>query len=252
MKKTLRLCVLSILSLSLPAWAGTEALIPSGSYVPFFSARKKAVSLRAFFLDVYPVTESRFLEFVRARPEWKRSKVKRIFADENYLSDWKSDFGIPEKSAPVTFVSWFAASAYCHWRGARLPTTDEWEFVARADETKRNALRDPGFKKRLLEWYGKPAAGSLKKVGSTFRNVYGVFDMHGLIWEWVADFNSTFLSDGRNAGEKLPKNLFCAGGAVGAADPSDYAAFMRLAFRSSLQGDYTVKTLGFRCARSLK
>ena len=244
--------ILSALLFSPLAISATEVPIPAGSYVPFFSANKKPVSVPSFFFDTYPVTEGNFLEFIRARPDWARSKAKRLFVDANYLHDWKSDFKISKKNIPVTFVSWFAAKAYCQWRGARLPSTDEWEYVARASETKKDAVRDAGFKKRLLEWYEKPASDPMPKVGSTFRNVYGVYDMHGLIWEWVSDFNSTLLNDGRSAGEKLPQNLFCAGGASGAADPTDYAAFMRLAFRSSLKGNYTLKTLGFRCARSKK
>ena len=48
----------------------------------------------------------------------------------------------------------------------------------------------------------------------------------------------------------LERNLFCAGGALSAGDPSNYAAFMRYAFRSSLKGNYAVGNLGFRGARS--
>src|SRR5688572_15778342 len=66
------------------------ALIPAGRYSPLFRAEKdpKEVAVRAFFLDVAPVTNAEYLEFVKANPKWRRSQVKRLFADEGYLESW--------------------------------------------------------------------------------------------------------------------------------------------------------------------
>ena len=65
-------------------------------------------------MDEYAVTNAEFLEFVKANPAWSKSKVKRLFADTNYLKHWKSDFEIGESNkniynSPVVNVSWFAA-----------------------------------------------------------------------------------------------------------------------------------------------
>ena len=49
-------------------------------------------------------------------------------------------------------VSWFAASAYCEAQGARLPTWNEWEYAAAADETRRDARKDPVWRERILAW----------------------------------------------------------------------------------------------------
>ena len=49
----------------------------------------------------------------------------------------------------------------------------------------------------------------------------------------------------------LDRNLFCAGGSVGATDVSNYAAYMRYAFRASLKANYAVANLGFRCATAI-
>ena len=66
------------------------------------------------------VTNEDYLEFVKRHPEWRRSKVSPLFTDDAYLSHWKGDLD-PGPGAgarqPVTFVSWFAASAYCRARG---------------------------------------------------------------------------------------------------------------------------------------
>src|ERR1039457_583044 len=51
----------------------------------------KEVPVNSFLLDVEPVTNEKFLEFVRGNPRWQRSQVKRIFADESYLKNWVAD-----------------------------------------------------------------------------------------------------------------------------------------------------------------
>jgi formylglycine-generating enzyme required for sulfatase activity len=147
----------------------------------------------------------------------------------------------------VTEVSWFAARAYCAWRGKRLPSTDEWEYAALASETLRDASRDRDFTSRLLRMYTSrgPVPGP---VGSTFRNAYGVSDLHGLVWEWTEDFNSLLVSDDSRATSGRDHQLFCAAGVIGATDPSNYPAFLRYGFRAALEGRTTTGGLGFRCA----
>ncbi len=227
-----------------------RAPIPKGEYVPFFDPEKKPISVYSFELDVSPVTQAQYLKFVKNNPNWSRSQVKRIFADADYLKNWESDSVVQSESSPVTYVSWFAAKAYCESQNERLPTTDEWEYVAQASEKSANGNFESGNKEKILNWYGKPMADELPAVGKTnARNFFGVFDMHGLIWEWVFDFKAIPKNDGRENSVSLPQNLFCAGGVGLAADPTNYAAFMRFAFRSSLNGTYTVKGLGFRCAK---
>ena len=149
----------------------------------------------------------------------------------------------------MVHVSWFAARAYAKWRGKRLPTQDEWEFVARSDEVSLDATQKPEFHRRILDTYGRPTPTTLPAVGSLWKNVYGVWDMHGLCWEWVADFNTVLVTGESRQDKGLDRGLFCAGGAVGSTDPSDYAAYMRYAFRSSLKARYTVGNLSFRCAQ---
>ena len=211
------------------------------------------VDIAAFALRASPVTAGEYLAFVLAHPEWQRGQVARVFADESYLIDWRSPQQLSSAQAaarPVTHVSWFAAKAFCESEGARLPTWLEWEYAAAADQTRRDARKDPQWRQRILAWYERPSSVALPPVGGP-PNVYGVRDLHGLIWEWVEDFNSLFIAaDSRTQGD--PEKLkFCGAGAIGLIDRDNYAILMRVALLSSLSAADTTGNLGFRCARSL-
>ncbi|MCB1225735.1 MAG: SUMF1/EgtB/PvdO family nonheme iron enzyme [Verrucomicrobiales bacterium] len=225
--------------------------IPGGSYKPLYAKQTEPRHVEPFFIDVTQVTNAQFLEFVRDHPEWRRSKVQRTLADANYLAHWAGDLdpgSAAPGGAPVTHVSWFAAQAYCEAHGKRLPTQDEWEYVARADATQLDASSDPEFLRQLLEWYSTPAASTLGEVSSAVKNAHGLRGLHGIVWEWVYDFNSTLVVGDSRGDGSLERQLFCGAGSLLAADVSNYAAFMRYAFRSSLKGDYCVGSLGFRGA----
>lgn len=228
--------------------------IIGGDFVPLYGSDSMVVSVSNFLLDVYPVTNEQYLAFLKEKPKWQRSKVIRLFADENYLIRWENDLEFEEHSlpkAPVTNISWYAAKAYCATQDKRLPSMDEWEYAAMASQSKHNAQGDSLFNQLIIEGYEKPRTYK-NEVGSTFKNVWGIYDLHGLVWEWTSDFNSILISGESRKDVDTDKSLFCAGGSVNATDLMDYAAFMRYAFRGSIKANYCIQTLGFRCARSLK
>jgi formylglycine-generating enzyme required for sulfatase activity/cytochrome oxidase Cu insertion factor (SCO1/SenC/PrrC family) len=232
------------------------ASIEGGEYQPLYAKAADKRKVGSFLLGLTQVTNGEFLEFVREHPEWRKSKVSRAEADENYLRHWAGDLDLgPQagllRDAPVTHVSWFAARAYAAARGLRLPTQDEWEFAARADATRTDASTDPAFLRRVLEWYARPTPAVLPPAREADANVYGLRGMHGVIWEWVDDFNSAMIVGDSRGDGSLERRLFCGAGSLLTADVSNYAAYMRYAMRSSLRGDYCVASLGFRVARSL-
>jgi len=230
--------------------------ISDGVSHAFFLAQTdaKEVPVRAFYLDILPVTNEDFLEFVRAHPRWRRSQVKRLFADDLYLKNWAGDLELGTNAsgqAPVTLVSWFAARAYAQWKGKRLPTVAEWEYAASASPTRKDGENDARFKRQVLEWYATPAPVRLSSVGAGRANFWGIQDLHGLVWEWVADFNTAMVTGDARGDTGIDLQLFCGTGAQGARDVENYPAFMRYGFRSSLKADYCIHNLGFRCARDL-
>lgn len=233
------------------------ALIPAGTYTPLYvdDTTDQSIRVDSFLIDKYPVTNAEFLDFVKANPKWQRSKVSTLFADDSYLSHWKSDTELGPNvnpDAPVTNISWFAAKAFAQYHGKRLPTVAEWELAGMADENSSNGYDNPKYISRILSWYSKPNSFSLPSVGSVFENYYGVHDMHGLVWEWTADYFNALVTGESRANSGINRNLFCGSGSVGATDFTNYPAFMRFAFRSSLKANYTTSNLGFRCAKDIK
>lgn len=217
------------------------------SVLPVAPGKTKA-TVQAFRIDVVPVTNAEFAAFVVKHPEWSRDRIAGVFADSGYLSHWTASG--PRKEdlrKPATQVSWFAARAYCRSRSARLPTWYEWEWVAAADAKSSDARQNPAWRQQMLEWYAKPT-GPLPNVGSTPANLYGVRDLHGVIWEWVDDFNGMVVSgDSRSQGDP-DVTRFCGSGALTMEQKDQYAVLMRIAMLSSLKAKSTTSSLGFRCA----
>jgi formylglycine-generating enzyme required for sulfatase activity len=253
----MRAHVLTLVLLAAAAHASPEQPVLEGgrfeSVLPQ-PDKSASASVKRFALDRRPVTNGEFLAFVDSHPEWRRDAIAPLFADAGYLSHWAgpTDLGAAVRAAqPVTRVSWFAAKAYCEARGARLPTWNEWEYAAAADERSPDARKDPQWRQRILDWYAQPSSLPLRDVGSTPPNWYGVSDLHGLIWEWVLDYNALLVSDdGREQGG-ADSTLYCGAGALDVEDREQYAVLMRIAFLSSLEARYTTASLGFRCAEDL-
>ena len=232
-----------------------QVTIPGGVFESVLppAAGQKTVTVRPFRLDSMPVTNEQFARFVASHAQWRRDRVARVFADPEYLSHWTNATEPMESQRlqPVVRVSWFAASAYCESRGARLPSWYEWEFAAAASETAADARKDEAWRQGILAWYSKSANGALPAVGRQPPNYYGVRDLHGLIWEWVDDVSAMLVS-GDNRQQSDPDALrFCGPGALTMEQKENYATLMRIAMLSSMQARYTSATMGFRCAKDL-
>lgn len=227
--------------------------IPAGRYTSALAYEDITgpIAVEAFALQRTLVTNAGFLAFVRAHPEWQRGRAPALFAEPRYLQHWAgaTDLGAAKPQQPVVNVSWFAAQAYCEAQGGRLPTWSEWEYVAAADETRKDARADPAWRERILAWYSVPSNRPLPDVGLGEANAYGVEDMHGVAWEWTEDWSAMLVSnDSREQGD--PDSMrFCGAGALSMQDRENYAILMRVAMLSSLEGHDTTGNLGFRCAR---
>lgn len=246
--------VVGALSVAPSLAEGGDVIVPAGRYTPFERVRAVAggppvtvsISVPAFRLDVAPVTNGAFLAFVSVHPEWRRSRVKALFAERGYLVRWTDDLTLadaPARGEPVTSVSWFAARAYCRALGKRLPSTQEWEYALADQGRAQDEVR-----RISLEWYARPNGLRPGPVGQKLANGFGLSDMVGLVWEWTLDFDSFAITAESRDPNGKDSAQFCGGAGAGVSDATDYPAFMRYSLRASLKANYVADSVGFRCA----
>ena len=132
------------------------------------------VRVPEFYLGRYPVTNEEYGRFLKENPK---------VGEPEYWADRR--FNQPRQ--PVVGVSWEDAQRYASWAGLKLPSEAEWEYACRA------GTRSPyytGDKEKDLDragWYEKNSKNQVHPVGEKVPNAWGLYDMHGNVWEWVED-----------------------------------------------------------------
>jgi formylglycine-generating enzyme required for sulfatase activity len=235
-------------ALGVPPSESTEVTqIPAGEFHSVLPENEgEPVPVESFYLDIYPVTNREFLEFVEENPKWRRSNIPGMFAQSSYLDQWTSDLELGEAPAagpkhPVTRVSWFAASEYCKEQGGRLPTRAEWEYAAMQLEFD-SPEKWKKLGRELISWYSVVDTQDPEPTGSTeYTTKQGVRDMHGLVIEWVEDFKPPVA-------DSLSMDCGTLGRLQGGGAAYSQARAIRTITRMSMEPQTTTSTIGFRCA----
>jgi formylglycine-generating enzyme required for sulfatase activity len=166
------------------------------------------------------------------------------------------DKGWGRGNRPVMNVSWDDANAFAKWMGCRLPTEAEWEYACRAGtKTPFNSgisLKSTQlnfdtnyFKSNFTEGENKDKT---LPVGSFSPNTWGLYDMHGNVWEWCSDWYGDYLTTIQNN----PKGPISGSNRVirgGCWLPNTY--FCRSAYRYSYPPDRSNFSIGFRIVSDL-
>jgi formylglycine-generating enzyme required for sulfatase activity len=211
------------------------------------------VYLDAFWIDRTEVTNAMYAAFLNDRGNQEEGGARWLepSSEHSHLhkrgGEWKADAGYEDH--PVIEVSWYGARAYCEWAGRRLPTEAEWEKAARGTQGQLYPWGDEPPTCSLTQYRG--CSGRTVAVGSKpeGESPYGAWDMAGNVYEWVADwldYDYYETSPAENPpGPETGTDRGLRGGSCG-NNPWD----LRTACRSWLSPEYTLTSVGFRCARS--
>jgi formylglycine-generating enzyme required for sulfatase activity len=224
----------------------TFVLIPAGSFtmgsqndVPNTSSDEKPAHKvtigKPFYLGQHEVTQAQWEAVMENNP----SRVKG-------------------QNNPVTNVSWDGVQKFIsrlnekegHDR-YRLPTEAEWEYAARAGTATAYSFGDDAGSLGRYAWYEDNSGGKTQPVGQKQPNAWGLYDMHGNVWEWVQDWvGEWYYSNSPDADPKGPPSgemrVFRGGSWFGSA------GFSRAAFRYYESPDHSGVNLGFRLVLSLE
>ena len=152
---------------------------------------QRIVTLSTYWMDQTEVTNSQFAVFLNSLGN---QAVNGTFwldtADPDARISWDGAIWLPQtgfEQHPVIEVTWHGAAAYCEWADGRLPTEAEWEKAARGSEGHSFPWGE-GIQCEQAQ-FGSCSGEGVIAVGSkpAGASPYGLLDMAGNAWEWVAD-----------------------------------------------------------------
>jgi formylglycine-generating enzyme required for sulfatase activity len=161
-----------------------------------------------------------------------------------------------DRQRPVEQVSWEDAVGFCarlsqkEGKTYRLPTEAEWEYACRAGSTTKWCFGDSESQLGDYAWYGLHSGSSTHPVGGKKQNAWGLYDMHGNVWEWCADcsdgnyYGSSPLNDPKGPSSGAYRALRGGAWQISAGDSrsANRAAYLPVVFWGHNLGLRVVRT----------
>lgn len=202
--------------------------------------RHRVKITEGFWMSETPVTVAAYKRFIEERPHRKMPPAPE------FNPDWTNE------DHPIVSVTWDDARAYCDWAGGRLPTEAEWEYAARGGQ---DGLKYPwgnDITPEHANYAGSKWRGT-SPVRSYDANPWGLYDVAGNVWEWLADRYSESYYASLPADE-LTTDPHGPEGETGLRVLRggcwyDFPGVLRIAFRgrSGLAARGHCDDIGFRC-----
>jgi formylglycine-generating enzyme required for sulfatase activity/serine/threonine protein kinase len=174
--------------------------------LPHEAPRHRVRLTKPFYLGDCDVTVGafrRFVDDIGYKTDAEKDGKGGFGFDEKGVGAQKPEFawhnpGFKQTdSHPVVNVSWNDAAAFCQWLGRkegkeyRLPTEAQWEYACRAGSTTRYSFGDDEGSLGEYAWYDGNSGNKAHPVGEKKPNAWGLYDMHGSVWKWCADWHDS-------------------------------------------------------------
>lgn len=156
------------------------------------------VNITSFAIGKFEVTNAEFVQFLNEKGNQEEGGGQWLLIDP-VLTKIKFTFPgifVVEKgyeNYPVVGVSWYGANAYCRWLKERtgilfrLPTEAEWEFACRGGTKTEYSFGEDITNHEKYGWFRSNSGYGPHEVGQKLPNKFGLYDMHGNMWEWCLD-----------------------------------------------------------------
>lgn len=216
-------------------------LVSEGDFTMYTGVAHQ-VYLDTYYMDKYEVTNAFYQACVSAGVCAVPIKKGNSFRPSYYDNPQYANY-------PVIYVTWNMANTYCKWREARIPTEAEWEKAAQGTGDPMYIRGDYSSSCSLIN--DSNCSETSAEVGSHIaQSQYGVFDMAGNVWEFVADwYNWDYYSTSpykNPLGPSSGEDRVIRGGAATFAGGGHGTTADQQWFPPS-RPDYAI---GFRCART--
>ena len=187
--------------------------------------RHKVTITKSFQIGIYEVTNAQYAKFLNETGVGENGKSNTTQTELLYASSGSFDWGLHYdaeakqwvpvsgyENYPVIFVNWYGANEFAQWAGGSLPTEAQWEYACRGgkddlpfgigdgkhlDDTMANYMSTNtyDYDNGGVKFVGGTALRKTTEVGSYQPNAYGLYDMHGNVYEWCSDYFVYDLGD---------------------------------------------------------
>ena len=207
------------------------ALIPAGTFTMGSPTTEESrssnetqhsVTISAFRMSKYEITNAQYAAFLNAKSIGSDGKYAAgAYPTEKliYASSGSYDFGLHYNGTqwvpvagyennPVIYVTWYGATEFATYAGGTLPTEAQWEYACRAGTTTPFNTGTCLTNLQANYWWSSPYStctntvttplSKTQAVGTYPANAWGLYDMHGNVWEWCADWYGTYPTTAQN------------------------------------------------------
>ena len=196
------------------------------------------VSVNSFYIDSYEVTNAEYHEFCK--------ETKHNFPEFWDIPGFLNSMNSPDH--PVIGVNWVDANEYAKWAGKRLPTEAEWECAARGGKVGKDFPDGSMFNPEKGGIHCRQKKKGTLKIGSYSPNPFGLYDMAGNVWEWIADrYDSNYYQRSKSQNPTGPQEgrfRVIRGGSWHSG-----ISCTQVHYRNALPANWIDFAVGFRCAK---